>query len=42
MKNFKSYDGVSGKFSVDTDGRGSLPLAIFKINNGKIEKVEDL
>jgi branched-chain amino acid transport system substrate-binding protein len=42
IKNFKSYDGVSGKFSIDAYGRGSLPLAIFKINNGKIEKVEDL
>ncbi len=37
----EKYTGVSGEI-IFKDGKTELPLAIFKINNGKIEKIENL
>lgn len=42
MKDFKEYEGVSGKITITSDGRSHLPLSIFKLNMGKISKVESL
>ncbi len=42
MKDFKEYDGVSGKLTITSDGRTNLPLAIFQLEKGKINKNETL
>lgn len=42
MKNFKEYKGVSGEFTISSDGRSHLPLAIFQLNGGKVDKTQSL
>lgn len=42
MKNFKEYNGASGKLTITEDGRSHLPLAIFQLNSGKVSKVQSL
>lgn len=40
MKEFKSYDGVSGRIEITQEHRTLFPTAIFEIKDGKIVKVE--
>jgi branched-chain amino acid transport system substrate-binding protein len=42
MKNFKNYDGVSGKLEIASDGRPYLPTALFELQNGKVVRLEEL
>ncbi|MEK7586329.1 MAG: penicillin-binding protein activator [Patescibacteria group bacterium] len=39
---FTSYDGVSGKFEINADGRTSLPTALFEVESGKIKRLSYL
>ncbi len=39
MKEFKSYDGVSGKITVTDDHKTILPTAIYELRNGEIVKL---
>jgi|GEM_PF-1010372 len=42
MKDFKSYDGVSGKLQISADGRTTLPTALFDLKKGVITRVQSL
>ncbi|OHA16578.1 MAG: hypothetical protein A3C79_01445 [Candidatus Taylorbacteria bacterium RIFCSPHIGHO2_02_FULL_45_28] len=42
MKDFKEYQGTSGKLTISSDGRSHLPLAVFQLNGGKVSKIESL
>lgn len=42
MKDFKQYEGASGKLMITPDGRTHLPVAIFQLDGGKVSKVESL
>lgn len=42
MKDFKSYNGVSGELQVGTDGRTTLPTALFDLKKGVVTRVQSL
>lgn len=42
MKSFKSYTGVSGELQVGTDGRTTLPTALFDLKKGTVTRVQAL
>jgi len=42
MKDFKSYNGVSGQLQVGSDGRTTLPMALFDLKKGVVSRVQAL
>ena len=41
MKNFTHYEGVTGNITI-TDDRTLMPMAIYRLDNGKIIKIKDI
>ena len=42
MKEFSSYNGVSGELTILPDGRPSLPTALFELKEGKVVRIGEL
>lgn len=42
MNEFSSYDGVSGQLMILSDGRPSLPTALFELKEGKVVRIGEL
>jgi branched-chain amino acid transport system substrate-binding protein len=39
MKNFTFYEGVSGRITITNEGRTSMPMAVFYLNEGETSKI---
>jgi len=39
MKSFSGHDGVSGHLQIESDGRTSLPTALFELKRGQVSRV---
>lgn len=42
MKDFNSYNGVSGQITITEDGRTLMPTAIYLLDEGEIKKIKGL
>ena len=42
MKSFTGYEGVSGQLTIGSDGRTTLPTALFEVDKGKVNRIQSL